>query len=88
MKIPIFKTKKNEDWDFFSKLGKKSPKFHWEWGQISALENTKKSLDQWTELNFIMEFSWKMGFFLFKAKHAKNGNKLIILLSPDEVGGI
>ena len=26
---------------FFSKLGKKSPKFHWEWGLILALENTK-----------------------------------------------
>ena len=29
---------------FFSKLGKKSPKFHWEWGQILAPENTKNSL--------------------------------------------
>ena len=31
-----------EDCDFFSKLGKKSPKFHWEWDRISAPENTKK----------------------------------------------
>ena len=30
--------------DFFSKLGKRSHKFHWEseWGRISASENTKK----------------------------------------------
>ena len=27
---------------FFFKMGKKSPKFHWEWGCISALDNTKK----------------------------------------------
>ena len=43
MKILILKKKKLffEDWDFFSKLGKKSPKFHWEWGRILAPENTK-----------------------------------------------
>ena len=29
---------------FFSKLGKKSPKFRWEQGWISAPEETKKSL--------------------------------------------
>ena len=48
MKIPIFKKKKNylEDWDyFFSKLGKKSPKFHWEPGLIFlAGEHENKSL--------------------------------------------
>ena len=40
MKIPIFKQKKKffEDWDFFFKIGKKSP---WEWGWILAPENTK-----------------------------------------------
>ena len=36
-----------EDWDFFSKLRKKVrkkvPKFHWEWGRISAPENIKKN---------------------------------------------
>ena len=38
---PIFKKKIFfEDWDFFSKLGKKSPQFHWEWG----LRTHKKSL--------------------------------------------
>ena len=34
-----------EDCDLFfvfSKLGKKSPKFFWEWGQILAPENTQK----------------------------------------------
>ena len=30
---------------FFIKLGKKSPKFHWEMVENSALENTKKSPD-------------------------------------------
>ena len=29
---------------FFSKFGKKSPKFHWEWGLISAPVNAKKNL--------------------------------------------
>ena len=31
------------DWDFFFKLGKKSPKSHWERGRISAPEDTKKN---------------------------------------------
>ena len=45
MKIPILEKKMGGggDWDFFSKLGKKSPIFHWEVGQISAPENAKKS---------------------------------------------
>ena len=31
------------DWDFFFKLGKKSPKSHWERGRNSAPEDTKKN---------------------------------------------
>ena len=44
MKISIFKKKYFflKIGIFFSKLGKKSPKFHWELGQILAPENTKK----------------------------------------------
>ena len=31
------------DWDFFfSRLGKKSPKLHWEWGLISAPDTPEK----------------------------------------------
>ena len=45
---------------FFSKLGKNSHKFHWEWGRISFPENTKKSLVWWNcektkNLNFFHE---------------------------------
>ena len=31
---------------FFFKIGKKAPKFHWEWGRISAPENTKNIPDR------------------------------------------
>ena len=37
MEISIFKKKLV----FFLELGKKAPKFYWEWGRISAPENTK-----------------------------------------------
>ena len=36
--------KKNEDWDFFSKLGKNSPNFHWDRGRI---EGPKKNLGKY-----------------------------------------
>ena len=38
----MLKTLFFEDWDFFSNLGKNAPKFLWEWGRISAPENTEK----------------------------------------------
>ena len=41
MEIPVFKKKKKVKIGDFSKLGKKSPKFHWEWGLSIATDNTK-----------------------------------------------
>ena len=44
----LSKKKKNiyiffEDWDLLFKIGKESPKFHWEWGRNSVPENTQKN---------------------------------------------
>ena len=61
MKIPIFKKKKNffKDWNFFSKWGKKSTKFNWEWGQISAREHTKNGkMDNMVILDSKKNMSW------------------------------
>ena len=39
--IPIFK-KKIKVGNFFSKLGKELPKFHWEWAEFQPLRTHKK----------------------------------------------
>ena len=51
---------------FFSKLGKKSPKFHWEWVRISDPENTKKNPWLLKSMSRLHTKSMVGEFFLFE----------------------